>query len=227
MVQIIEESPSFGQQMGRGIGRMGGAALTGAVKGLDERRENQRLKELTGEDYSGLTPEMKKILLTNKVKQKEDINSKFESGIETIGKMREILEKGNVGRFSSIMGVFPGETAEDRAKLRQYGISLIPLVAAGVPIRAVREFEEYKKIITDPSSPISEFKGALDALEGIFKGKINEKMSKSSEKNDDLSFEKEVFDIKNAKHKAKRDQLMKRFNNDRDKVNEILNREFD
>src|SRR5260221_2355365 len=92
----------------------------------------------------------------------------LQPGLETVKIMKELLRKGNLGRGSQIFGAFGGETARDRAAYEQYGRSLIPLVAAGVPVKNQREFEEYKRGITDPSVTDAEMEGALDSLQDLF-----------------------------------------------------------
>jgi hypothetical protein len=200
MINIIPKVPSAGERLGAAIG---GGLGQGFQQGMTRAQEFAQQMQLA------------------EAKKKQEDTQKFATGLETIQRMRSIIEKGNVGRGSSFLGFFPGETQRDRGELEQLGKSLIPLVAAGVPVRNRKEFEEYKKTITNPSSPDDEFLGALDGLERIFEGKINEKGSSKQAKG------KVQFNIKNPEHKAKRDQLMKKFNNDREKVEEILNREFE
>lgn len=113
-------------------------------------------------------------------KQKKEDLTKFEDASTLLQRMREIKEKGNIGRFSSVPGFFGGETARDRSEFEQLGKSLIPLVAAGVPIRNQREFDEYKKVITDPSSSLDQIEGAINGLERIFSMKLAGKKEKPS-----------------------------------------------
>src|SRR5579863_5926714 len=179
MVQIIEEQPSFGQIMSRGGGRSLGNFASGLLGQHMENkamsREDEALKRM-GLDLSGIRdPEMRKLLIQGATKKKEDETEKFSTGMDVLQKMRQIAAKGNIGRGSAIMGFFPGETASDRQDFAQLGKSLIPIVAAGVPIRNQREFDEYKKVITDPSSSLSDIKGALDGLEFIFQRKLEGK----------------------------------------------------
>ncbi len=159
-------------------------------------------------------------------KEKKDT---LKYGLETLNVMKDIKEKGNLGRGSAVKGFFGGQAAKDRAEYEQLGRSLIPLVAAGVPIRNQREFDEYKKVLTDPSAQDAQIEGAISGLERLLKNKLKEegheeeKIDKEAEK-----ITKRVkFDIRNPEHKAKRDQLMKKFKGDRKKVEEILLKEFE
>jgi len=104
--------------------------------------------------------------LAQETKQMEKIKS-LEMGLGTIDQMREVLKRGKLGRGSALSGFFSGDVRRDRAEYEQLGRSLIPMVAAGVPIRNQREFEEYKKVLTDPSASEDEIEGALSALESL------------------------------------------------------------
>lgn len=219
MVQIVpaaKQKESFGSLFGRGLGQ-------GVSQGFAQSIQNKQQEQSEERKF------LHDILLQKAKKKQEDVGS-FEQGLGTIQSMRDIISKKNVGRGSSFTGLFGGETARDRAELSQLGTSLIPLVAAGVPIRNQKEFEQYKKIITDPSSLISEMEGALDGLQRIFEAKIGGDLKSEG---DDLVKDSKVmrskkikFNPKNKEHIDKRNQLMKKFNGDREKVSEILMQEF-
>ena len=191
MVQILPEAPSFGTQFARNIG-------AGFSHGIEK-----------GTDFA------QQMGLTQAKKKQEDL-SKFTTGLDTVRKMKDLVSKGNLGRGSGFMGFFGGEVAKDRQAFAQLGTSLIPIVAAGVPIRNQREFDQYKKIITDPSATTGEMMGALDALEGLFENKVSGKKSSKKSK----------FDASNPEHKAKAEQLFKSYG-DKEKVREILQREYE
>jgi hypothetical protein len=202
MVQIIGEIPSFGSTAGRNLGE-------GLTKGVERK---------LGFDQQIKLQEMKK-----KEDKKLFDDQKFVAGIDTIKKMRSLIEKGNLGRGSGIMSLFGGETARDSGQFEQLGISLIPLAAAGVPVRNQREFEKYSKIITDPTSPDEKLLGALQGLEDIFTNKIS---SESEGSSSNKSGKKEPFNPSNPSHKAKAAQLYKTFK-DKEKVREKLALEFE
>lgn len=225
MVQIIEEErpQSFGQKLLSGLGR---AATQGAI-GIPEMMQKQKEKQKFLEQFGFELPEegMKEFYKAfgrasgeAPFKSKKEDLQKFATGLDIINEMRRISGKKNIGRGSSILGFFPGETARDRAEFEQLGKSLIPLVAAGVPIRNQKEFEEYRKIITDPSSPLSAIEGALAGLERIFQSKLEPEKEEKRKKS--------KFDKKNPEHQAKAQQLFKEFG-DKEKVREILRKEFE
>lgn len=207
MVQILPEEEGFGSQLGQGLGAGLGSGFSHGINQAMQFAQKVALEKQKGQ-----------------MRQKSDDTQKFGTGLEIIGAMRDIAGRKNIGRGSSVLGFFPGQTAKDRAEFAQLGTSLIPLVAAGVPIRNQKEFEQYRKIITDPSSPLSEIEGALSGLERIFQYKLNgheesefEEMSKEK---------KSKFSQSNPEHKAKAQQLYKKLG-DKEKVREALRKEFE
>lgn len=154
MVQVIQENPksSFGSLLGQSLGQ----GISGGVSQGINFANQMRLEQARGRG------------LANETKQMEKIKS-LEMGLGTIDQMKEIVKRGKLGRGSSFSGLFSGDVRRDRAEYEQLGRSLIPLVSSGVPIRNQREFEEYKKILTDPSASDAEIEGALGALENLLK----------------------------------------------------------
>lgn len=178
VIQRPEERESLGAQLGRGLGAgIGQGASDFAQRIVGKRKEaeeNEALKRITGQDFTGMSPEIKreflKLYTGGRSQKEQEKHQMLETGLGTIQKMRELLEYS--GGFTSnpinkLMGLIPGETQKKRAELAQLGTSLIPLAAAGVSIRNQREFDKYSKIITDPNSSPSELEGALDGLESI------------------------------------------------------------
>lgn len=159
MVNILQRPQSIGEMFAQ---KIGGGIERGVTQGLDTASKLS-IEKARGR---GLAQEAKQL---EKVKL-------LEQGRQTIAAMRAVGQKGNLGRFSSVPGFFGGKTAKDRAEYEQLGRSLIPIVAAGVPIRNQREFDEYKKIITDPSATDSEREGALDALDGLLERSVGQDM---------------------------------------------------
>ena len=66
---------------------------------------------------------------------------------------------------------------------------MIPLVSAGVSIRNQKEFDEYKKVLTDPNSQQSKIEGALNGLESLLS-----RQSHKEEPEEEVVAEKIVFD---------------------------------
>jgi hypothetical protein len=152
--------------------------LQGARQG---KIENEALRHLTGKDFSGISPDIKKLLMQNLVssqssKQQEKLNA-VNIGLKTIEEMKEIKKRGHLGTLlnpSNLLGLATSEGRSDRSQYEQLGRSLIPLVAANVSIRNQKEFEEYRKIITDPSSTEASIEGALEGLEKILRNQLEQ-----------------------------------------------------
>ena len=180
-------TPSISQELGHNLGSGLSEGLANNLQRHLQTKRNKRalsglapsLKQsgMSDEDIdsfvnSGLDEKTGIELVKHHLKKKEEDLGKFETGLQTISAMRDIVKSGNIGRGTSITRQFGGKDARAAAEYEQLGKSLIPLVAAGVPIRNQKEFEEYKKVLTDPSSPDAAIEGALDGLERIFKGKL-------------------------------------------------------
>jgi len=231
---ILERPESLSDQFGKGLGEGVGSGLASVLQGLVAKRkdtkENEALKRLTGKDFEGLSPETKKEFLklytgahSQRAQEKQQM---LETGLGTIKEMRDLLDSAggwtsNIG--NKLASFIPGtETQQKRTKLSQLGTSLIPLASAGVSIRNQREFEQYKKIITDPDSSEAQLSGALDGLESI----ISRQISNPMEEEEIEVKEKPLFDIGNVKHKKARDALMKKYKGDRKRVMKELSKYY-
>lgn len=156
-----------------------------------EMQENEALQQLTGEDYSGLSPEFKKIAFQNFVKKQEaaeklkgNSQEKMQAaatGLETIKRQRERLKTGLLGTnlWSSRLS---GEGRKVRAGYVQAGKSLIQL-ASTLPIRNQQEFEALAEDLYDPNLTEETIEGILDEMEALISNSIGlEAPSKSSKK---------------------------------------------
>lgn len=145
----------------------------------------------------------------------------IENGLSTIDKMRGLIS--SAGPTNYIPGLLGGETTKRRAELQALGRSLIPLVAAGVPVRNQREFEEYSKVITNPNSRQAELEGALNGIESVLSSSISRNSKTSSDSSDN---KKVKFSSDNPEHRKKAEQLYKTYK-DKKKVQDLLSREFE
>jgi hypothetical protein len=94
------------------------------------------------------------------------------NALDTIGKMRSLGKKGNLGRGSSIKGFFGGEAAKDAAEYERYGKSLIQL-STSIPIRNQAEFNTLAEDLFDASLPDSYREGVLNAMEDILRKSLS------------------------------------------------------
>lgn len=233
MVQIIDRPESFSSMLAKQLGGGIGSGVSEGMQSLIDRRstnqENEALKRLTGKDFSGLSPDIRKEFLkiytgahSQRAQEKQRM---LETGLGTIEQMKGLLESAggwtsNIG--NKLASFVPGsDTQQKRAQLSQLGTSLIPLAAAGVSIRNQKEFDQYKKIIADPDSSPAQMEGALNGLESI----ISRQLDNPDLQLDDTRARKEalpMFDISNASHKKTRDALMKKYRGDQEKVRKEL-----
>jgi len=178
---VLQRPDSLASQLGRGLGAgLGQGASDFAQRIVGKKREaeeNESLQRLTGQDFSGMSPEIKKEfvkLYTGARSQKEqEKHQMLATGLGTIQEMRNLLK--STGPSNWFQSLIPGETQKERAEFAQLGKSLIPLVSAGVSIRNQREFDEYKKVLTDPNAQQSKIEGALNGLENLLQRQVKEK----------------------------------------------------
>lgn len=173
MVQIIpaaKRKPSFGQSV------LGALNTAGNIYGQHKQKE-----ALTSQGIDpNLPEEFQRMAYQNKLqseqqgeklrgKQEQELQSKLAPLIgakSSIDKMRQLREKGNLGRGSSVFGFFGGDTAKERGEYQTLGNSLIQF-ASSIPIRNRQEFEKLAGHIGDPSITDSEAEGVLNAMEKL------------------------------------------------------------
>lgn len=227
---ILPKVESSGSQLAKGLGAGLSGGLSAIVEQLvskkRESKENEALQRLTGQDFSGMSPDLKREFVkvfTGARSQKEQEKYKMlETGLGTIQEMRGLLE--STGPMKALAGLFPGETQAKRSQFSQLGKSLIPLVSAGVSIRNQKEFDEYKKVLTDPNAQQSKIEGALDGLENLLTRQIGEKEEEASKPS--KSEKLPVFDISNPSHKKARDAVLNKYGNDRERAAKELSKKF-
>jgi len=236
MVQIIPEMPSFSSQLGLQLGAGVGKGLAGFAEQLAGKRriakENEALSRM-GLDLAGMTdPEIRKAVVTQSLKAKTDKEAEkiqLLQGIKgTINEIRSLSEAPGIGFFSQYKPT--PEAFYNRAKLKTLSSDMLTFYKSLFP-RGITQ-EEFKRFEKDylpkPSDTTASIQGKLDAFEDLINRKIGsfeepaEKAPKKVEKEG-----KTKFNISNPEHKAKRDQLMKTYKGDRQRVEEILRREFE
>lgn len=178
-LQALAAVPSFGSQLGQalggGISQGIGSALNEMLQQKQQMTTGKALAEYLGQPEmasqigqlpSDIQKEIAKSHFRNQqAKQIEKQNSLI-LGLDTLEKMKTLIP--SAGPLKYVESLLGGDITRDRAELEALGRSLIPLVAAGVPIRNQREFDEYRKIITNPNSRQAEFEGAINGLQDIF-----------------------------------------------------------
>ncbi len=126
----------------------------------------------------------------NKIKQQENIAKKQEKiiplqgAMQTIEDMRSIKNKGNLGRGSSVLGMFNEDVRKDRSEYSQLGKSLISF-ASTIPIRNKSEFEVLAHDLYDPSKSEAEIDGILNAMEKIIHRSMESEISDEEEESEE------------------------------------------
>lgn len=163
----------IGSIIDQAIASTGDAGLTEeSIMDLALKLSSQRGGQ---ETLSSLAPFLSPMLKSNEKRQ--DKIGQLRTAQSTLGRMEELLDQGLVGTklgkdiFSGVRG---GKTREARGEFTKLGQSIIPLVSSGVAIRNQKEFEEYKKIITDPTAQSSELKGALKGVKSLIDAGLKE-----------------------------------------------------
>lgn len=116
------------------------------------------------------------------LKNQEESRGKSQSlmnALNTVHRMREIGARGHLGRGSSALGFFGGETSKDIGEYEQLGKSLIAL-ASKVQIRNQIEFNTLAESLFDSSLPDAQREGVLDAMEKLIKDSISETQGRGS-----------------------------------------------
>jgi hypothetical protein len=138
-----------------------------AIQKFNDQYELQNQTQLNAMKLQGFKKEQE-----NKIKQQENIAKKQEKilplqgAMQTIEDMRSIKNKGNLGRGSSVLGMFNEDVRKDRSEYSQLGKSLISF-ASTIPIRNKAEFEVLAHDLYDPSKSEGEIDGILNAMEKI------------------------------------------------------------
>lgn len=189
MVQIIEErrKPRFSEQLMAGAGRAASEASTEIPRFFGEKllakqrerqesEENARIGELIGKDITGIHDrDARKEIIRASLKGGSAIQNAapYFSALDTLKRMREIGEKGRLGRGAKFKAFFGRESAKDVGEYEQLGKSLIQH-ATNIPIRNRLEFETLAESLYDPTLPDQQRAGVLDAMERIISNSLAE-----------------------------------------------------
>lgn len=193
-----QRQPSFSERLGNSVGGGIGAGLN---KGVEYAKEFglERLKQ--------------------EGKKKEEAHIQQGVARESIAHMRDILEKGNTGW--NFFNMATEEGRGDRAALDTAALNLERLAAdmVGKGTLSMNRFEYLKKRLPSGWKSDAENRQILDEWDRILssEGGIRESSGKKG---------KVSFDMRNPEHKAKAEQLHKKFK-DKERVRKELKREFE
>jgi len=203
VLPAAQRKPSFSDRLGRGVGKAieGGQQLYQQHQQEELKRHQQEsIRKLMGENVANLPPELQKLAFQSSLKGQESnqksVNDQkqksggFQIALQTVDQMRNLRQKGNLGRGSAALGFFGGETAKDRGEYETLGNSLISY-ASNIPIRNRLEFEKLAGRISDPSTTDAEAEGILDGLERIISGSLSQY---ENAEEDEIDNEEKVLD---------------------------------
>jgi len=235
MVQVLNRPQSQGERFMESFQQsapMFSEAFSRAMQPGKDKKEKEALERITGQDLSGLSPEVIKHMaiehskarsLAQQTKHLEKVKA-MELGLGTIKQMRPLISSAggwtsNIGK--KIESLIPGSEAQKaRGKLESLGTSLIQMRAAGIVVRNLREFDKFAKVISDPDASPAELEGALDGLEDI----LTRSLESSEEQQEPKK--KQKFSPSHPEHRKKAEQLFKT-HKDKKKVKEELSKEFE
>lgn len=241
--EVAETKPkSTGQKFAEAFGMLGQEGARGLGELLQQQGENKELSKQFGMDFSKLSPEIKKAVITESMRgqkgqlaQAQKMAEKqvvLNQASKSIKRAQEILSDSGAFRGIGFGSQLLPEGREARGEYEALTARFIPLLAQGVSIRNQKEFQKYEKILSDVSQPVSKMKGALKGLEDLIEDEMSlrgfgeEELSVEKTPDSEEITEKILFNPSNKQHISKLKQLEKKFKGDRSKVNEALSREF-
>lgn len=184
MVQILPRVKSTGEKLAGAVGDIT-QTLTGHFAQQHQQQqaaqaENEAFRRM-GLDVEGLSPEMKKIVVSELMKGRgagkgEDKMQAAQAGLETVNRMRELGKTGHLGPKISQMGglgFLSADVRRDRAEYEQLGKSLIQLASA-IPIRNQQEFNTLADQLYDPTLTDASREGILNAMERIISQSVGQ-----------------------------------------------------
>jgi hypothetical protein len=208
MVHILPKVPGFGERLGSAIGSgLGG----GFQQGMSKAQEFAQKMELEKQKEQ------------SKQKQdKKDLGGTFGTILDEMKNLKEHVGPLNVGALNPY-----SETSGKRSQINNLRLSLEglfrDLTLKGQFPKAI--YERILKELPSASDTESKYLNKIEGIEKILNAHYGEKESSGKELG--AAQGKQKFNINNVEHKAKRDQLMKKFKNDREKVAQALDREFE
>lgn len=209
MVQILPEVPSFGTQIARGLG----AGISSGIGGGLEF-----IKEMALEKQKQAS------------KQKEDKAIEKERAAQglrgTVDKIRSLVGKAGTGLTGNLN--YSEEARYNRGMIRTLSSDLLSFYKSLFP-RGITQ-EEFKRLERDyipgKFDTDSEMLGKLDAFEDLINRRLSEGEAEGQPSKKTGKANKVLFNPKNPEHKAKAEQLHKKFK-DRERVRQELKREFE
>jgi hypothetical protein len=188
MLQIIDEMPKRPKFMDQLLGgvQKAGQQLPGL---LGNMAEDQKIEQLTGQNVSGLSPEMKQLFFQNIMKgqgQNQAKQGAYQKAQGLINRAKQISQTGHLGPKVGILGTgrdfgstFSSEGQKLRSEYKQIGKALVQ-AAAPLKITNRAEFQHYAEDLEDPTRNLEDIQGSLEALERIIRDSMQMEQLDSS-----------------------------------------------
>lgn len=198
MVQVLQgqnrRAPSFAQSVAGNLAESVPQAFqqyfANQRQPQQSQQANERYKELTGQDLSGLPPQAQQQiaqLLLQGQQQQANMGQKLagqqqeaeqkkqaeleplQGALDVLSRMKDLRKKGNLGVLASYSPF--SSTRKDAGEYSQLGKSLIQY-ATNIPIRNKVEFETLAEELYNPNITDARAEGILNAMERILQGSL-------------------------------------------------------
>lgn len=169
-MQEMQRYPGTAERMMKAFSQAGQQGIEGISQKLAGRKEDEALERLTGQNMSGLSPELKKTfvekMMTAQGKggdaKQQEAKRGYEVGLGTIKDIEGIID--DLGPLN--MGFHPFKSMNARQAYTTYANSLLGILST-IPVRNEVEFENIKKTLADPKAPVSKIKSSVAAAKKI------------------------------------------------------------
>jgi hypothetical protein len=162
MVNIIDEMPKRPKFMDMLLGgvQQAGQKLPGL---LGNMAEDQALQRLTGQNFSGLSPEIKQTYLSKLMGQKENKQQNLQAVTDTLDRMESLVSQSGIGMLGAIN---PSNKASfNRGEFNSLQASLIPLFKQMFPRMTNYDLQIIQdNYIPNPSDREETIKGKINGL---------------------------------------------------------------
>ena len=227
-LQALAGIPSFGGQLGAALG---GGISQGINSSISQMLQNkQQMKSGTAlanylgkpemaQEIGQLPLDIQKIIASSYGQKQQEAAMNIQSANRSIGDMRLLLDKGNVGWT---LNAFTPEGMADRAAFDTAALELERLAAdmVGKGTLNQQRFSFLKERLPSSRKTDAQNRAILDEWEKKLSEPEGKKEATAKE-----SKEKSMFDPQNAEHKAKALKLHKALK-DKEKVRKQLEKEF-
>ncbi len=199
MIQTMDEyrEPSIGERFGNAFSKVSGEVSRGIPQlmgeKINQKKENEFLKNFTGHDTEGLSDELKKVFLTNTMKKKEEKRNLSDTFTPLLNEMKSYRDYAGpiASKFDSINPYSAG--AAKRSKINTLRLSLEglfrDLTLKGQFPKAI--YERILQNLPNASDAPRQYDEKISAIEDILEAQLSESQKENRENKSNLSSGKE------------------------------------